>query len=101
MTLEDIGQDDTALLCITNLTSCCRAPYNNEYGFLSNWYFPNASRVPTSGAQWDFYRTRGHMVGYLYRKRGGEDGIYHCEIRDSMNVIQTIYIGVYTASTGE
>jgi len=37
----------------------------------------------------------------LNRRRGGEDGIYRCEITDSMNVTQTIYIGVYTASTGE
>ena len=35
------------------------------------------------------------------RRRGGEDGIYHCEIPDAMNVTQTIYIGVYSASTGE
>ena len=37
----------------------------------------------------------------LNRKRGGEDGIYRCEIDDARNVIQRIYIGVYTASTGE
>ena len=37
----------------------------------------------------------------LNRIRGGEDGIYSCEIPNSMNVTQTIYIGVYTASTGE
>ena len=33
----------------------------------------------------------------LNRRRGGEDGIYRCEIPDSMNVNQNIYIGVYTA----
>ena len=37
----------------------------------------------------------------LNRRRGGEDGIYHCEIHDARNVIQRIYIGVYTASTGK
>ena len=41
------------------------------------------------------------MVVRLNRRRGGEDGIYRCEITDSMNVDQTIYIGVYTGSTGE
>ena len=42
------------------------------------------------------------MVG-LNRRRGGEEGIYRCEIPDSTNVPQTIYIGVYraSASTGE
>ena len=37
----------------------------------------------------------------LNRKRGGDDGIYRCEIPDSMNVIQNMYIGVYMTSTGE
>ena len=37
----------------------------------------------------------------MHRRRGGEEGIYHCEIPDAMNVTQTIYIGVYSASTGE
>ena len=35
----------------------------------------------------------------LNRRRGGVEGIYCCEIPDSMNVTQTIYIGVYTTST--
>ena len=37
----------------------------------------------------------------MNRGRGGEDGIYYCEIPDSTNVMQIIYIGVYTATTGE
>ena len=37
----------------------------------------------------------------MYRRRGGVEGIYRCEIPDIMNVTQTIYIGVYTASGGE
>ena len=99
MTLEDIGEDDDALLCIT---TCCGPPYTGEMvPALGNWYFPNGTRVPSHSIKWDFYRTRGQMVVRMYRRRGGEDGIYHCEIPDAMNVIQTIYIGVYSASTGE
>ena len=90
--LEDIGDRDTALLCKTNLTAGCR------HSFTGNWFFPNATRVLSDG---DIYRTRGQMVVRLHRRRGGEEGIYHCEIPDSVNVIQSIYIGVYTASTGE
>ena len=45
--------------------------------------------------------TRDKMVVRLNRRRGGEEGIYRCEIPDSTNVIHTIYIGVYTANTGE
>ena len=99
MTLEDIGEDDDALLCITNLTTCCKPPY--PMSGTGNWFFPNGSRVPSSGKQWDFHRTRGQMVVRLNRRRGGEHGIYRCEIPDSANVNQTIYIGVYTAGSGE
>ena len=37
----------------------------------------------------------------LHRRRGGENGIYRCVVPDAMNVIQTIYIGVYTGNSGE
>ena len=37
----------------------------------------------------------------LHRRRGGEEGIYRYMIPDMMNVNQTIYIGVYSATTGE
>ena len=100
--LEDIGKGDDALLCVTNLTAS-----DFTASSLRNWFFPNGTRVPsrtvnsTSGEQWDFYRTRGETVVRLNRRRGGEEGIYRCEIPDSTNVIHTIYIGVYTANTGE
>ena len=97
VTLEDIGKREDALLCRTTLDT-----YTVENTLLfGNWFFPNGTRVPSGGIQWDFYRTREEMVVLLNRRRGGEDGIYHCKIPDSRNVFQTMYIGVYTASTGE
>ena len=108
VTLEDIGEDDDALFCITNYTACCRPPYTGDMeSALGNWFFPNGSRVPsdtvnkTSDEEWDFYRTRGQMVVHLNRRRGGVEGIYRCVIPDAMNVTQIIYIGVYSATTGE
>ena len=104
VTLEDIGEwsDDDALLCLADPTACCRAPYTGEMGaFIGNWFFPNGTRVAALNIHWGFYRTRGHMVVRLHRRRSGEDGIYRCEIPDAMNVTQTIYIGLYTANTGE
>ena len=100
--LEDIGEGDDALLCVANLTACDFTGTS-----LGNWFFPNGTRVPnmtvnnTSGEEWDFYRTRGETVLHLNRRRGGEEGIYRCEIPDSTNVIHTIYIGVYTVGTSE
>ena len=99
--VENIGEGDDALLCITNYTACCRPPYTGEMVHtLGNWYFPNGTRVP-GGKQWDFYRTRGQMVVHMCRRRGGVEGIYRCVIPDAMNVTQTLYIGVYSANTGE
>ena len=92
VTLEDIN---SALHCVTNLSACCGSGSN------ANWFFPNGTKVPSTDKMWDFYRTRGQMVVRLFRRRGGVDGIYRCEITDSVNVTQTIYIGVYTASNGE
>ena len=101
MTLEDIGENDTALLCVTNITACCIPPYTGENGpALRSWFFPNGTRVPSHDNEL-VYRDRGQMVVGLNRRRIGVEGIYSCEIPDSMN--QTIYIGVYRAntSTGE
>ena len=96
VTLEEIGEGDDALFCVTDQTACCRFPYR-----VGNWYFPNGTRVPSSGGQWDFHRTTSQSVLLLQRRRGGVTGIYSCVTPDAMNVSQTIYIGVYTASTGE
>ena len=108
VSLEDIGEWDDALLCVTDLTACCRPLYTGVIGsWLGNWYFPNGTRLRnfyanyTSDTQWDFFRSRGHVIVYMHRRRGGVNGIYRCEIPDAMNVTQTMYIGVYTASTGE
>ena len=101
MTLEDIGEEDDALLCISHLTACCQASDTNNLSGPGNWFFPNGTRARSAGNQWDFYRTRRKMVVLLYRRRGGVDGIYRCEIPDSMNVNRSINIGVYNTSTGE
>ena len=105
VTLENIGEGDgDALLCMTNQTACCQHHMNGMRHDMGNWFFPDGTRVHnenSSGEEWDFYRTRGQMVVRLHRRRGGVEGIYHCEIPDTMNVIQTLYIGVYSASTGE
>ena len=98
MILEDIGEGDDALLCKTNQTACCRPPHSRAIG---NWFFPNGTRVPSANSQSDFYRARGQMVVRMNRRRGGVEGIYRCEIPDTFGFIQTLYIGVYSASTGE
>ena len=100
VTLEDIGSNNTdSLLCITNLAACCRKSDSNTS--LGNWVFPNGTNVRNKNNGSDFYGARGHMLVRLNRRRGGVAGIYHCVIPDSTNVTQTIYIGVYSAGSGE
>ena len=107
VTLEDIGEHDNALVCVTNLTACCRHPYTSEnVSVFGNWFLPNGTRVPSKhnhNNESDFYRDRGDMVVRLNRRIGGMEGIYRCMIPDAINVIQNIYIGVYSpnTSTGE
>ena len=103
VTVDDIGEGEDALHCMTDNTSCCRPPYTQflSLSALGNWFFPNGTRVPSSGQQWDFYRTRDDMAVLLHRRRGGVDGVYHCVVPDNMGNDQSIYIGVYTARTGE
>ena len=104
VTLEDIGEDDDALLCITNYTACCRSTDTGGPA-LGDWYFPNKTTVlsdtATSGEDWDFYRSRGQMVVRMNRRRGGVEAIYRCVIPAAINVTQAKYIGVYSASNGE
>ena len=93
--LEDIGDRNNTLHCVTNQTACCRPPYAGQNGSAKgNWFFPNGTRVPSSSEPLDFHRTRGQMVVLLNHRRGGEDGIYRCEIPDSKGIFQNIYIGV-------
>ena len=104
MPLEDIGEGDDALLCMTNFNACCQASYTETGSALGNWYFPNRTRISvnvTSEEQRDIYDTRNQSVVRLNRRSGGVEGIYRCEIPVSMNVTQTIYIGVYTSRSGE
>ena len=98
MTLEDIGGGPDALLCKTDLTTCCRQENTSVFG---NWFFPNGTEVFSTDIQSDIYRTTGHMVVRLNRRRGGEEGNYSCEIPVTVNITQTAYIGVYSTSTGE
>ena len=106
VTLDNIGEGDDALLCLTDNTACCSRAQSPGMVNLGDWYYPNGTGVVNSivalpDVQWEFYRNRGQSVVRLNRRRGGVNGIYHCEVPDTTGVNQTIYIGVYTANTGK
>ena len=99
MTLEDIGEGCDALLCKTNQSGTGSA--------LGEWFYPNGTTIfteivnETTQEERDIYRTRNLSVVRLNRKTGGVEGIYRCEIPDSLNVSQTLYIAVNTSCSGK
>ena len=95
MALEDIGEDNNALLCLTDNIACCGRDQSPGRGILGNWFYPNRSKVVNNGDMWEFYRNRDQSVVRLNRRRGGEGGIYRCVIPDMAGVNQTLYIEVY------
>ena len=111
--LNNIGESRESLLCLTDSPACCQSAYTGGRGPLGHWFFPNGTRVPNAvvgmaggdyGGKliiWDFYRNRGPSVVLLHRRRGGVTGIYRCVIPDATGVDQTMYIGLYTASSGK
>ena len=73
--ITDVGENDNAVLCRTDLTPCCRDPQKG------NWRHPNGVLVHFSGA--NLYRNRGDMVVRLNRKSNAitaPTGLYCCEV---------------------
>ena len=99
VTITDIGTDSAALICNTTNLGCCLSTDG------SHWYFPDGSAVQHTGTT--YYRTRTYY-GYggatvrLHRNSGATTtGIFRCEIPDASGDLQSIYVGIYAATTGE
>ena len=90
------GQNDS-LHCVTDNSDCCNATDSTQ----SNWYDPMEREVQ-QGPDGDsnLYVTRGDGVVYLNRRRGGQSGMWRCDIPDSNGVQQSIYIYLGTKQTG-
>ena len=110
--LDNIGESNESLLCMTDLLACCRSEYTGGRWPLGDWFFPNDTAVPNTiigylgryeemPIVWDFYRNRGPSVVRMHRRRGGVTGIYRCEVPDANGVYQRMYVGLYTGNTGE
>ena len=102
--ITDIGTGSAALICTTTLPGCCLSTDG------SHWYFPNGSAVQHMrliGDATTYYRTRtiSHTSGGTVRlqriSEATTTGIFHCDIRDGSGYLQSIYVGIYTATTGE
>ena len=103
VTITDIGTDSAALYCTTTYLPCCfSGPPPGTH-----WYFPNGSQVERFSTL-PYYRSRidaqlsppGAVL--LHRNPGATTtGVFHCEIRDATGIFQSIYVGIYTTTTGE
>ena len=93
--ITDIGTGSAALLCTSTRQRCC---FSGD-GW---WYFPDGSEVERNSAT--YYRTRSRSPGtiHLHRNPGATTtGIFRCEILDGSGDLQSLYVGIYTATTGE
>ena len=103
VTITGIGTGIAALHCTTTYLPCC---YSGPPPG-THWYFPNGSRVENTD-NLPYYRSRidGGRVPpgavFLHRNPGATTtGVFRCEILDATGAFQSIYVGIYTATTGE
>ena len=86
--------------CHTDLTTCCSSAQGPHRG---DWYFPDGSRVQSSGGGGDIYQSReAQRVDLRRRNDGTASGIYHCSIAtvvvhddSDLSVRDYVYLGLY------
>ena len=88
--VEEIGDEDDALICRTNDKDCCGSPPNRAGEFL----YPNGDLVPIRSLAEDFYRNRGESEIRLNWIAGSTAtlGRFSCAIPDATGIIQVAYI---------
>ena len=96
--ITDIGTGSAALLCTTTNTHCCSSRNRETW-----WFFPNGSRVQNNGGL-PYYRTRNtnpQSVLLHCNPQGTTTGLFHCDILDASEAVQSLYVGIYTSTTGK
>ena len=79
---------DNSLHCVTDYVNCC-----NSGSGMGNWYDTTGVEVSDQAdGDSDSYVTRGDGVVYLNRRRGGQSGMWRCDIPDNSGQTQSIYI---------
>ena len=102
--IQDIGAGTNALFCLTDRMHCCR---KRDGGASGEWYLPGESDpIPGASSATDrdtFRKQRWTSVVALIHNNNPTTplGLYRCEVMDSNNITQSVYVGVYGANGGE
>ena len=90
ISLSSIGVMEQALMCKTDLTTCCGTPPNR----MGEFYYPNGAAVSVSSAGHAFYRDRKDMRIRLNRRDSVQapTGRFRCDIPDASGTIQVLYV---------
>ena len=90
--INDIGEGDSALLCVTDKPDCCKPPDGTAQG---EFYYPNRSAVSPGNTN-PLYKNRGPQVVRLNRKINvlSPTGVYRCEIPDTNGMNGILYINI-------
>ena len=97
MTINDIGSNDmSALICNTNSTASGRK--------LGDWFSPSGDIVGRMNSDPNsdnyvpgLFKTREPNKLKLLRATTGSppEGIYHCEVNNTRETFQKLYVGLY------
>ena len=100
--LTDIWDVNTALICHTSVTTCCKK--NDSF-----WRYPDRTEVQNRKARGAFARNRTHGIVRLFRNNLSmvpiemvPMGIYSCEIIIDFltNATQLLQVGIYPTDEG-
>ena len=99
MTINDIGSNDmSALICNTNSTA--------SGGKLGDWFSPSGDKVGRMNSDPNsvpgLFRKRVSGKLQLLRATTGSppEGIYHCEVNNTRETFQKLYVGLYNRTSG-
>ena len=93
--MDDIGEDLESVICFTNQEACCNSEDSNQ------WYFPDDSVVSSEAS--GVYGSKGLGTLSLNRMNGAgiSNGLFRCVVLDMEGDNQTLYLGVYSNTTGK
>ena len=99
MTINDIGSDDmSAFICNTNSTAS-----NKELG---DWFSPSGDKVGGMNSGQNsvpgLFRKRISGKLQLFRATtcSPPEGIYHCQVINTRETFQKLYVGLYNRTSG-